>query len=134
MSKPTRTTVPALIEELMYGPATFAELLEASGMPDSTLRMWMAQLREKDRNGFPRVVRIREWQRSQNENRVWEAIYELNLEHKKDAPRPKKMTQAQRQAGYKERRRLRRLNKANGVATQKQVESTFASIAKELLS
>jgi len=114
-SSPTRVTIPLLLHELFSGPASIKELMDASGIPESTLRMWFREMRKKDEFGVPLVLRVAKWETSASPNRAIIAYYELNVDGLPDAKRPRKSTPAQRQARYRERMAVKRLYAANGV-------------------
>jgi DNA-binding transcriptional ArsR family regulator len=97
-----RAGVTRLVYELMTGGSTHVELVESSDMADSTVRLWLQALRAGH------VVRICGWERYGNGG--WKPVFELNPEGLPDAPRPPKLTAAQRQANWRDRKRNQRLH------------------------
>jgi hypothetical protein len=106
-----RAGVARLIVELMAGPATHIDLVASTGMADSTVRLWVQALRDNPH----RPVRIASWERYGNMG--WKPVYALNPEGLPDAPRPRKMTDAQRQAKARDRKRNQRLHRVTAGAT-----------------
>jgi len=52
--------VVLLINALVEGPHTYADLVESTGFHRCTLARWLAQFR-KPTGGYPKLVRIAEW-------------------------------------------------------------------------
>lgn len=95
-----RAMVGRLFIELMSGPCTHAELVEASGLAGSTVREWMRDWRKAG------IVRICDWEKIRG-GQVVKPVYELNPGNLPDVKRPKAKTASDRTARYRFRKRLR---------------------------
>lgn len=74
-----RSRVARMFAELLYGPATISELVEASGLARSTVTEWISDLRETG------AVRVHGFDMH---TRGWAKTYVLNPEGLPDAARP----------------------------------------------
>lgn len=88
----------AALEALMDGESTIHEIEEASGLAFSTLRKWLAALRRR------KLVHVVAWEKDPL-GRYTRAVFALDR-GKKDAPRPPKMTDAERRKRYYDRCRI----------------------------
>jgi hypothetical protein len=104
-SSELRAGVARLLVELMHGPSTHVDLVMATGMADSTVRLWVQALR----NNPHRPVRIGAWERYGNGG--WKPVYELNPDGLPDVQKPPKLTAAQRQKKWRESKRNQRLRR-----------------------
>ena len=59
-SRPNPLAIRVLLTALMEGPHTYADLAEASGLHEQTVRHWLVPFRKRVA-GLPRVVHIAEW-------------------------------------------------------------------------
>lgn len=108
-----RQGVARLLVELMHGPSTHVDLVQSTGMVDSTVRLWVQAFRANPH----RPVRVGAWDRYGNGG--WKPVYELNPEGLPDAPKPPKLTDAQRQAKWRAAKKNQRLRRA-GIALAQQ--------------
>lgn len=111
MHSDVRLMVGHMLVELMTGPATHAELVEASGFADSTVREWLRDLRKAG------AVRVCAWDRIRG-GQVVKPVYELNVESKPEVKRPKANASSMRSARYRLRQRLRRQGTDPAIAEQ----------------
>lgn len=103
-----RAAVARLIAELLHGDATHVELKRATGFADSTVRLWVQAFRGVQHRDMPRIIRITGWEKF-GRNGGWKPVYGLNPDGLPDAPRPAKLSDAERAARMRQKQRERRL-------------------------
>lgn len=99
---------PITNAEFMYalskGVYTRTELAQETGLTPGTVGQYLAQLRKK-----PGLIHIAEWRRHEVYHHISEVF---KLGPGKDAPRPRSLTQAERQRNYYNRKREKKLQLA----------------------
>lgn len=94
-----RVGIGKMLAALLEGPCCLQELIDRSGLARSTVHTWMRDFRKLG------LVRICAWEALPTGQQT-RPVYELNTEHKKDAPRPRKKPGSVRQKRYRARKNL----------------------------
>jgi DNA-binding transcriptional ArsR family regulator len=119
-----RVSIAKLLRELQDGPALYDELVQASGLAESTVRLWLMAFRNEG------VARIKAFDLDAA-NKPMKLVIELNPDRHPDAKRPRKKSQAEKDRHRRERKRLRRLGQALTTQTEVTNESPTALLALE---
>lgn len=102
-----RSSMMRMMRALLDGPCTVQDLREASGMADSSVRLWIHAARKAG------VLRIAAWERIPT-GQSTRPVYELNPEGRRDVARPPRTPASKRAARYRLRKRQRAAAAAMG--------------------
>lgn len=122
---PARDGMARVLRSLLDGPVSVKDWARMSGLSESATRQWVKSMRETG------AVRVCYWDEDPVTRRRQVMLLELNPEGLPDV-KQKKLSDAERQANYKRRQKLKHFNRIKGALCANPAPEVVSEVDSEL--